>query len=225
MKIVLNEVTWYSKLAAILFFLLAVPVLCFYVGTQYQLEKTTLESGNAPQVTYIAAAKPAVPPAPDVQATKISTDGLSTVSFASVSLANMGPEPMQKLGDKKVTIALGEGDQQTSLQILEVCDVRFETDWYQQTKTAATTLDLSASDVTVQKIIKENPAYFTKDEANCVGASVWKENAAQLFYFNLAAGKTGPLSQKWFKSFDAELASISKAATPAEAATIIGTEK
>ena len=36
MAIKFNEVTWYSKLAAILVFLLVLPILTFYIGTQYQ---------------------------------------------------------------------------------------------------------------------------------------------------------------------------------------------
>lgn len=39
-----NEVTWYSKLAAIIFFMGALPALSFYIGTQYQLAN---ESGQA----------------------------------------------------------------------------------------------------------------------------------------------------------------------------------
>ncbi len=31
-----NEITWYSRLAAILFFLAVFPILCFYIGTKYQ---------------------------------------------------------------------------------------------------------------------------------------------------------------------------------------------
>jgi hypothetical protein len=31
-----NEVTWYSKLAAVIVFLVIVPILAFYIGTQYQ---------------------------------------------------------------------------------------------------------------------------------------------------------------------------------------------
>ncbi len=37
--IVFNKVTWYSKLAAVILFLLVVPTLTFYIGTQYQLTK------------------------------------------------------------------------------------------------------------------------------------------------------------------------------------------
>lgn len=37
--IVFNKVTWYSKLAAVILFLLVVPALTFYIGTQYQLTK------------------------------------------------------------------------------------------------------------------------------------------------------------------------------------------
>ncbi len=32
-----HEVTWYSKLGAIILFLGIVPVVCFYIGTQYEL--------------------------------------------------------------------------------------------------------------------------------------------------------------------------------------------
>lgn len=32
-----NEVTWYSRLGAVILFLVVVPTLCFYIGTQYQL--------------------------------------------------------------------------------------------------------------------------------------------------------------------------------------------
>lgn len=34
-----NEVTWYSKLAAIIFFLAVLPILCFYIGVQYEVAK------------------------------------------------------------------------------------------------------------------------------------------------------------------------------------------
>ncbi|MDB5188927.1 MAG: hypothetical protein JWM92_525 [Candidatus Nomurabacteria bacterium] len=37
-----NEVTWYSKLAAIIFFIGVIPVLAFYIGTQYQQSKDAL---------------------------------------------------------------------------------------------------------------------------------------------------------------------------------------
>ncbi|MEA2715584.1 MAG: hypothetical protein QOG91_612 [Candidatus Parcubacteria bacterium] len=36
MKIVWNKVTWFSKLAAVIFFLLIVPILTFYIGRQYE---------------------------------------------------------------------------------------------------------------------------------------------------------------------------------------------
>jgi hypothetical protein len=40
-----HEVTWYSKLGAIILFLGVVPVLCFYIGTQYELTQQPLEKG------------------------------------------------------------------------------------------------------------------------------------------------------------------------------------
>lgn len=35
-----NEVTWYSKVGAVILFLVVVPALSFYIGTQYQLTVT-----------------------------------------------------------------------------------------------------------------------------------------------------------------------------------------
>jgi hypothetical protein len=36
MSIEFNKVTWYSKLGAVILFLLVVPVLTFYIGMKYQ---------------------------------------------------------------------------------------------------------------------------------------------------------------------------------------------
>ena len=44
MKIVFNKVTWYSKLAAVILFLIVVPVLTFYIGEQYGLLKAAYAS-------------------------------------------------------------------------------------------------------------------------------------------------------------------------------------
>ncbi len=38
-----NEVTWYSKLGAIVLFIGIVPALSFYIGTQYELTQQTVE--------------------------------------------------------------------------------------------------------------------------------------------------------------------------------------
>jgi hypothetical protein len=35
-KIEWNKVTWYSKWASLLFFLIAFPILTFFIGTKYQ---------------------------------------------------------------------------------------------------------------------------------------------------------------------------------------------
>jgi hypothetical protein len=44
-----NEVTWYSKLGAILICFGVIPALSFYVGSQYQLTMAAIEaSGNVP---------------------------------------------------------------------------------------------------------------------------------------------------------------------------------
>ncbi len=46
MEIKWHEVTWYSKLGAIILFLVVVPVLCFYIGMQYQ---AVVDSSYVPQ--------------------------------------------------------------------------------------------------------------------------------------------------------------------------------
>lgn len=39
-----NQVTWYSKLAAIIFFIGVIPALTFYIGMKYQETKTVIEN-------------------------------------------------------------------------------------------------------------------------------------------------------------------------------------
>jgi hypothetical protein len=52
-----NEVTWYSKLAAVIFFLVIVPLLVFYIGTQYQEVKSLNAMGNSFQGSASVVAK------------------------------------------------------------------------------------------------------------------------------------------------------------------------
>jgi hypothetical protein len=49
MKIKFNEVTWYSKLAAVILFIVVVPVLTFYIGMKYQ-EVVSIENGQTVRV-------------------------------------------------------------------------------------------------------------------------------------------------------------------------------
>ncbi len=46
-----NEVTWYSKLAAIIFFLGVFPILTFYIGMQYQEVKTLDQSEKSVSIS------------------------------------------------------------------------------------------------------------------------------------------------------------------------------
>jgi len=39
-----NKVTWYSKLGAIILFILVVPILTFYIGTQYERTAAVVRS-------------------------------------------------------------------------------------------------------------------------------------------------------------------------------------
>ncbi len=50
MKIKWNEYTWYSKLAAVIFFLAIFPIWTFYLGTQYQKTVDALEAAPVPIV-------------------------------------------------------------------------------------------------------------------------------------------------------------------------------
>jgi hypothetical protein len=82
-----NEYTWYSKLGAIILFILVVPVLAFYVGVQYEETLETLDSSN----TY-----PTIPNVigPVVQDQAIGSSSLvSNVKTASVTsnLSDVNP--------------------------------------------------------------------------------------------------------------------------------------
>lgn len=48
MNIKFNVVTWYSKLLSIIFFIAVLPVLTFYIGSQYQI---TLDAENSQQIS------------------------------------------------------------------------------------------------------------------------------------------------------------------------------
>jgi hypothetical protein len=54
-----NEVTWYSKLAAVILFLLVVPALTFYIGTEYQLTKDVVSNGVI-ELPFVKAEHPPV---------------------------------------------------------------------------------------------------------------------------------------------------------------------
>ena len=51
-QIKLYEVTWYSKLGTGLFFIGVLPLLTFYMGTQYELALQSLSSPQSPWVIY-----------------------------------------------------------------------------------------------------------------------------------------------------------------------------
>lgn len=51
MSIQFNTVTWYSKLGAVILFILVVPTLTFYIGRKYQETVTLLEQSEVPSVT------------------------------------------------------------------------------------------------------------------------------------------------------------------------------
>jgi hypothetical protein len=65
MKIVFNEVTWYSKLAAVIFFIGVLPVLTFCIGKQYgevmALSNQPIYNSPDPQNIVITHAPPSAP--------------------------------------------------------------------------------------------------------------------------------------------------------------------
>lgn len=50
MKIIWNEVTWYSKLAAVILFLVIVPCITFYIGFKYGEVKTLIQSSGYSEI-------------------------------------------------------------------------------------------------------------------------------------------------------------------------------
>ncbi|MGE4535747.1 MAG: hypothetical protein AB7D37_01585 [Desulfovibrio sp.] len=60
-------------------------------------------------------------------------------------------------------------------------------------------------------VIRENPAYFGRDKANCGTATVWKNPGPDLFrrfYANAAKGALGPAGNAWYADFMTMLASL-----------------
>ena len=57
MNIKFNEVTWYSKLGAVVLFLLIVPILTFIVGRQYQETVDILKSSGSARDSATSASQ------------------------------------------------------------------------------------------------------------------------------------------------------------------------
>jgi hypothetical protein len=72
MSIKFNTVTWYSKLFSILFFIAVLPILTFYIGTQYQL---TVSYQNGQPVSLVPIVKKEkVEPKIDIGTSELSGD-------------------------------------------------------------------------------------------------------------------------------------------------------
>lgn len=54
MEIQWNEVTWYSKLAAIIFFLGVLPVFTFFMGMQYKQVQSDIFEASAHTANAVA---------------------------------------------------------------------------------------------------------------------------------------------------------------------------
>lgn len=104
--------------------------------------------------------------------------------------------------NKLLNIGGAIGKEFTVLMVYDTTDVGFE-------KTAVIyhgddriIIGLDYNDI--DKIVQENLGYFMKDEYGTTNSLVWKNNpdGTQKFYNDLVAGKTGPISQNWYKNFD-----------------------
>ncbi|MEI8129985.1 MAG: hypothetical protein WCG55_00585 [bacterium] len=165
--------------------------------------------------------------------TRITTvDGYSTVDFSRVGKdAESGPNPQMGIDVSKQTVvtSLGTAQLMTEFSILDVCDVRFDRIMNIDTDAGHIELDVEAvmadamnPNDTVSKIVHENPSYFEKTKVyGCGDRLIWKKNGRESFYSALVAGKTGPISQAWFKTFDTIFAKIRTAKTANEAVETI----
>ncbi len=190
--------------------------------TPTPLAPAPIDEGNA-----------AVSPKYQINMSATTVDGYSTVYFSSHKLnVDVGPNPQEGVEASKqmVVTNLGTADLMTELSILQACDVRFDRIMNIDTPTdhielnvEATTPDATNTNDTVTKIIRENPSYFEKNQAyGCGDQLIWKKDGQQSFYTALVAGKTGPISQAWFKTLDTIFAKIRTAKTASEAAETIG---
>ena len=161
-----------------------------------------------------------------------TADGYSTVYFSSIGKdTESGPNPQMGIEASKQTVvtSLGTAHTMTELGILDVCDVRFDRIMNIDTDTGHIELDVMATmadamqpNDTVTKIVRENPSYFEKNtNYGCGDQLTWKKDGQQSFYTALVAGKTGPISQAWFKTFDTIFAKIRTAKNASEGSEIV----
>jgi hypothetical protein len=96
----------------------------------------------------------------------------------------------------------------------EVCDVRFSLNAAFFVGDQRVILRYSAPPA---GIIKENPAFFGRDKANCGNDTVWKHTDPGIlkrFHVAAKAGRLGPAANAWQADFAAILASLHKQRAP-----------
>lgn len=90
-----NEVTWYSKLGAIILFTGIVPALCFYIGTQYELTQQSLykppAQNKVTEVTLLNSKIPKSPSTVDIGPDQISSINVSDNTFATSPFTYSAP--------------------------------------------------------------------------------------------------------------------------------------
>ena len=81
MSIVLTRVTWYSRLLAVIFFIFGLPILTFYLGSQYEETKLSLESYG---VSTIAPQSTVTTLAPTKTNTQTNTQASPAVALSGI---------------------------------------------------------------------------------------------------------------------------------------------
>jgi len=71
-------------------------------------------------------------------------------------------------------------------------------------------VEILLQDNRLEQIANANIKYFETTNDFCPGLPAWKDNGQQQFYDDLVAGKTDPLTQTWYKTFQ-EIAASFKA--------------
>jgi len=140
--------------------------------------------------------------------------------IASLSKGEFGKSINFGIPESEKVFKVGDtyGKTFTTLQVLEVCDVRF-------TRTAIIyykNYQIMMTYIGPKSLIEASPNYFTDSQAGC-GAKIWKEG--NTFYSDVASGKAPQAAQDWFDTFDQVLSTFkffnatgSAAATPAAVA-------
>jgi len=110
--------------------------------------------------------------------------------------------------NKLLNISGAIGKEFTALMVYDTTDVGFDRTAVIYHGDDRIIIGLDYNDI--DKIVQENLSYFMKDEYGVTNSLVWKNNpdGTKKFYNDLVVGKTGPISQSWYKTFDEIIATL-----------------